>query len=290
MIYQKLKIDCKMKETKMKKYLLSLSIFLLILLLVGCEESSTEPDAETDPESETFVDYSSDIRNFFPSDLGDKFNYNVDTLNRSTESFENIGTRFVSVDNMGTGEDESFFLCSEKYNVNGIFTNSQSKFSITETSIDYFADSSGVAELIPDSIEIEIKLIFDKVFKLINFPFLDKKQFKVFDAGANFGTFKFIIFSIVGEYVGAESLQLEGFDSPHSTEKFKYIVSINIPDISNPFVSNIQLYEAFVWFAPTTGIVKMEGCKMFINPMSGKKFDIADSNKVVRHTLSSFEN
>ena len=287
MFYQKLKLDYKIKETKMKKYLLSLSIFLLILSLVGCEESVI--DAEPDPDSETkiIVDYSADIKSFFPSDLGDKFNYNVDTLNTSTENFENIGSRLVSVDNMGTGEDENFFLCSEEYNFAGVLTNSQSKFSITETSLDYFADSSGVAELIPDSIEIDIKVIFDKVFKIVNFPFLDKKQFKVFDAGANFGTFKFNIFSIVGEYVGAESLQLEGFDSPHSTEKFKYTVSVNIPDMSNPFVSNIQLYNAFIWFAPTTGIVKMEGCTMFINPISGKKFDIADSNKVVRHTLIS---
>lgn len=268
----------------MKKHLIL--FVLLVCVIVACNETVNEP--EINQEKKTNVDYTSDLRTFFPTDIGDQFSFNVDTLNTQTKNFESIGTRIVSVDKMGSGEESNFFICGETHSIFNNTDISQSKFSITENSIDFFADSSGVSALIPDSIEIEIKLVFDKVFKLVQFPFLDKKEYNVFNAGANFGTFKFSIFTITGKYSGDEIISLDGFESGIETEKFQYSVSINIPDISNPFASNIQIYNANAWFAPTIGIVKLEGSKMFVNPITGGRFDIADSNKVVRHTLINY--
>jgi hypothetical protein len=268
----------------MKNYFVLL--VLTSLLFVSCNESATEP--ESNPEEKSNIDYTSDIRTFFQTDIGDAFSYTIDTLNSQTNSFDNIGTRTVSVDNMGVGADANFFICNESHNFFSNASTSQSKFTITENSVDFFTDTSGVTALIPDSIEIDIKVIFDKVFKLVEFPYLAKKEYQVFNAGANFGTFKFNVLSITGKYIGSEALTLEGFESSFESEKFEYKISVNIPDISNPFVSNVQLYKAYVWFVPTMGITKLEGCKMFINPITGSKFDIADSNKVVRQTLVNY--
>ena len=269
----------------MKKYF---KLFLmLIIVLVGCNESATEP--EVDPGEKETVDYSTDARTFFSTDIGDIFSYNVDTMNTKTKNFESIGTRLVNVDNMGSEEESNIYICNETHNIFNNAYNSQSKFSITENSIDFFVDTSGVYDLIPDSVEIEIKLVFDKVFKLVEFPYLDKNEFQVFNAGANFGTFKFNVISIVGQYAGSDLVYLDGFESGINSEKFQYNLSINIPDISNPFASNVQVYKANVWFAPTIGIVKLEGSKMFVNPITGGRFDIADSNKVVRHTLLNYD-
>ena len=265
----------------MKNYLYLL--VLLIFVTVGCNETATEPEVYSEGKSN--VDYTSDLRTFFQTDIGDVFSYNIDTLDTQTNSFENIGTRLVSVDNMGTGVDANFFVCNESHNILNTVITSQSKFTITENSIEFFADTSGAAELIPDTLEIDIEVIFDQVFNLVEFPYLEKNEYQVFNAGANFGTFKFNVISITGQYVGSEDIILEGFESSLKSEKFQYIVILNIPDISNPFVSKVKIYNANVWFVPTLGITKYEGCKMFINPITGGKFDLADSNKVVRHTL-----
>jgi len=148
---------------------------------------------------------------------------------------------------------------------------------------DFFYDSTGVSDLIPDS--VEVALLLDETFKVIQFPYLDGNEWTVFKAGVNFGTFKFTIFSITGKYVGKEDLQLSGNSKTISAERFDYKIILNMPDLNNPFVSNDQTYSASIWFSPEVGLAKIEGSGMFINPISGQFFDIADSNKVMRHSL-----
>ena len=87
---------------------------------------------------------------------------------------------------------------------------------------------------------MDISIIFDETFRLLKYPYDDMKEWSVFKAGANFGTFKFTVLSITGKYVGQENLQLPGFENSITAEKFTYKIIINIPDISNPFVSKNQ--------------------------------------------------
>jgi hypothetical protein len=211
----------------------------------------------------------------------------VDTLNQVTGKYENVGSREMQVFKTETTTGNNTFLCNEDYNILGNNIKTNSKFQITSNYLEFFADTNGVSELIPDSIEVEIDLILDKSFKIVEFPLVKEKEWKVYNGSANFGTFKFSILDIVGEYIDNETLSVNGLAKELKTEKFKYTVNVNIPDIQNPFLSALQKYEAFVWFAPGLGVVKIEGCELFIDPISGNGFDIADSNKVIRHTLVS---
>ncbi|MCP5062514.1 MAG: hypothetical protein GY936_08630 [Ignavibacteriae bacterium] len=102
-----------------------------------------------------------------------------------------------------------------------------------------------------------------------------------------FGTFNFNTYEIIGEYVGTETIEIRGFENSFETEKFEYNITINIPNMDNVFISNIQEYGATVWFSPGVGLVKMEGCALFIDPIAGISLNIADSNKVIRHSLTN---
>jgi len=248
-------------------------------LLIGCNES----DSVTEPEEE--VNYSEEISEFFPVNVGDSFLYNVDTLNHATGNFTNIGSRLTNVYEVNKILDNTIFLCNEDYSILGNNILKNSRFEITANSLDFFADTNGVSALIPDSIEFEIDLILDESFKVVEFPLVKNEPWKVYNGAANFGTFKFDLFEIFGEYIASESLQIDGFENNLETEKFKYSINLNIPDMSNPFVSTLQIYDAYVWFDPGFGVVKIEGCKLFIDPITGNGFDILDSNKVVRHVL-----
>jgi len=57
--------------------------------------------------------------------------------------------------------------------------------------------------------------------------------------------------------------------------------------MQNISLSKVQKYFVNVWFSPEIGIVKLEGCKALINPVTGGSFNLADSNKVIRHILTS---
>lgn len=263
----------------MKSFIRLLVTLGLVISFWQCSESinQSEPENEIDEN----VNYSNELKNLFPAEIGDSFNYLVDTLNLQNNSFENIGSRILSV-----SEKESIsnvYICSEKYEIFNSILQSQSKFRINENYIEFFYDSNGVANVIPDS--LDIKLTFDESFKLVEYPYEKGKKWSTFKGVANFGTFKFEIFSITGQYLGSEAIQLEGFESVSNTEKFKYEITLNIPDISNPFISNIQQYSTTLWFLPEEGIVKLEGCGMFLNTITGRNFNIEDSNKVIRHTL-----
>ncbi len=261
----------------MKEYLYLLLIILM--LAVSCTESVNESEPIDDEEQ--LVDYSSELEKLFPVKIGDSFNYLVDTLNLQSKTYDNIGSREVNVQEKEA--TSNVYLCLEQYDILSSVFQSQSKFRINENSIEFFYDSTGVTDLIPDS--IDIKLTIDKSFKLVEYPYEKEKKWSVFKAGADFGAFKFAVFSITGEYLESEDIQLTSFESTVNAEKIKFLIDINLPDISNPFISNIQHYSATVWFSPEIGLVKLEGCAMFVNPITGRNFDIADSNKVIRHSL-----
>jgi hypothetical protein len=264
---------------KIKNWLLF--SLITIALFFGCSES----DSVTEPEKEK--NYTEEISEFFPVNVGDSFLYNVDTLNQTTNEYNNIGSRLTNVYKVEEVSGQSLFICNEDFNILGNKILAKSKFQLTSNSLEFFVDTTGVSALIPDSIEIEIELALDETFKVLEFPLVKNQTWNVFSGSANFGTFKFKVFEIYGEYITSETLQLDGSNNSLETEKIKYSVSINIPDIANPFVSKIQEYEAYVWFSPGFGVVKIEGCQLFIDPMTGNGFDIAGSNKVVRHSLVS---
>ena len=252
---------------------------ILILTFFACNEEKTV----TEPEEA--ANYSKEIKEFFPANIGDSFEYSVDTLDQISGEFKNVGSRATKVLKLETTSGNNTFLCNEDYSILGKQFQKESKFKITSHSLEFYADTNGVSALIPDSIEVEIKLVLDESFKIVEFPLVKGKEWKVYNGSANFGTFKFSILDVVGQYIDSETLNINGLSKEVQTEKFKYTISLNIPDIQNPFLSDIQNYEAVVWFAPGRGVVKIEGCKLFINPITGNGFDVADSNKIVRHTL-----
>jgi hypothetical protein len=268
----------------MSKIKLLVIAILTSVFIINCSESDS---SGTDPEE--VKNYSEELSKFFPITVGNALTYSVDTLNLSSNNYDNIGTRQFVVNSKKLENDYDYFVCAENYNLIQQTIQSLSKFRITENSLDFLADTSGVSALIPDSINMEIVLQLDDAYKLVEYPYADKHEWVVYKGSANFGTFKFQIFSIVGSYVGTESVELTNINKTVSSEKFNYHITLNVPNISNPLVSNIQEYDAYVWFSPEYGVVKLTGSALFVNPITGNKFNDADSNKIYRHTLVSFE-
>lgn len=262
----------------MKTKIFLSTILISLFFTVACSESgSTDPVIDEDV-------YDGTLESLFSVNVGDSFTYQVDTL-QSSGSYQNIGTRTSSISSTESSSDQTYFLVDETLSLNDGNVESVAKFFFADDALQFTADSSGVYELVPDTLELEFNL--NESYKVVQFPLTKDEEWSVFKGSIIYGTFKFSVFDVYGTYVGNESLIISGFSEAFSTEKFEYRIKINIPDMENPFASNIQEYEASVWISPGYGVVKFEGCAMFINPITGNGFDIADSNKVVKHTLVS---
>ncbi|MBK8943981.1 MAG: hypothetical protein IPM32_01805 [Ignavibacteriae bacterium] len=250
-------------------------IFAVILsLLISCSDNSTNT---TDPETNNNAE---EISKFFPIEIGKSFIYKVDTLDNNSENYVEIGQRTLHVDKI----ESDYFVCSEIYNfLHGI--NLQTKIKVTDNSVEIFSDTTGTSDLIPDSLGITVKLELDEVFKVLDFPLVQNKEWEVYKAYAVMGTARFKVFALTAKYLGEENILLNNKSEQVPSIKIEYTVTINIPDMNNLLNSKIQNYKANVWLSENLGIVKLEGCALFVNSITGNNFDMSDSNKTIKHTL-----
>ena len=253
----------------------------MIGLIMACSE---DEKSAAGPE-EVEVNNSAKIAELFPVNVGSSFTYNMEELNPSTGIYETVGSRTMSVDNKETDSEKNYFYCSEVHNLLSGASVLNSKFLITNNALEVYQDTAGVSVLIPDSLKTMVQLQLSENLKLINYPYEEGTEWIAYKGEAKFGTINFKVYSITGKYVGSENIQVPKYENGIESEKFKYTISINIPDISNPFVSSIQDYVVHLWIAKNVGIVKIEGYAVLINTISGGTFDLSDSNKVFRHTL-----
>lgn len=258
---------------------------LLAVLIMGLIVACSEDDKSSTGPEDVEVNNSAKIAELFPVNVGSTFTYNMDELNPSTGNYETIGSRTMSVNNKETDAETNYFYCSEAHNISSGISTLSSKFVITNNTLEIYQDTAGVSVLIPDSLKAMVQLQLSESFKLINYPYEDGNEWLAYKGEAKFGTINFKVYSILGKYVGTENVMVPKYENGIETEKFKYTISINIPDLNNPFVSNIQEYVVHLWMAKNVGIVKIEGYAVLINTLSGGSFNLSDSNKVFRHSL-----
>lgn len=259
------------------------AFILLLLFFVHCSDSVNESNPEEENEN-----YSEELSKYFPTSFGTSLSYSVDTLDQTKNIYKNIGKRSFSVDSKKYFKDIEYFVCNQIYNFEKYDLERSLKFRIGENSILVFTDTCQISESIPDSLSGKLSIFIEPEINLLQFPLEKKKPWHVIEANVDFGSFKFNILDISAEYIGNEILTFDNYSESLYADRIRYRLDVNIPELANPFLSEISTYNADVWFVPGMGIVKLEGCSLFINPVTGQHIDFSDSNKVSRHTLINF--
>jgi len=201
----------------MNKLVLLLLTIILLFTMICCTESESSP-----VENGETVNYQEELEKLFPLNINDSLTYSVDTLNLVTKNYEHAGTRTVTVDGKTLDGTYYNYIFNESYDLASLIFGSESRSRITENTLEFYADTSGTSQLIPDSLDIEITLTNDEFIKLISYPYNDEAEWQVYNVAVNFGTFVFKVFLVTGKYVGSEELVIPGFDNNIQTEKFKY--------------------------------------------------------------------
>ena len=261
------------------KQLFKWSFLFLISLLISCSESGPNDPDES-------VEYQSQLAKLFPYNDNKTYEYNVDTLNSSMNEFERVSKRTFNIYRTEKLNDYLYYSGSQKYNYSTEEIILNTKFRFSEKSLLLLSDTSNATQGFPEELLSNITIYFDPEINLLELPLEINKPWPVFKVTIDFQTFKFNTVDVVGEYLGKESLVLDGFTNSFETEKVLYTLDVHFPDLENPFISETETYYSTIWFAENYGIIKMEGCSLLLSPVAGSNVNFADRFSVSRHILT----
>lgn len=262
-----------------------IKIGLVFLLSFFFFNACDKKDSGTNP-----IDSSKDdLTALLPYEIGNVYRFNVDTLNATTNKYENSGTRKTGVKNKTKVDDYYNIVCEETYLTNGFSQNYNTKFKVSKDEISYYADTVAIKDLIPDSLKSQFSLEVSNMFNLLNKDYTNSNKWDVYKVAVNtlFGNYNVLI--IKGNYLGEENVQLSDLNKTVSAKKIEYSLELNIPNPSNFLQSKTKSSKAYAWFTKEYGIIKLEGSALLVNPVSGHLFTPADSVRTLRHTLIAVE-
>ncbi len=264
----------------MKNRNILLGLILILLTLIACEDSENVVEPENNSQN-----YNAELQKYFPSQVGVKLKYSIDSLSKITDAYKNIGYRTLVIQGISFENDEEYTVCNNSFLLDNLDSTLINKFKYKDNSLIFITDTNRVSESIPDSLVGLLDIYLESEINLLKFPLIKNEPWHVIKAKIDFQEFSFNILDITAEYVGKEYLKLDGFTEVFEADKVRYTLDINIPNLANPFISKANRYYAEVWYVEGKGIIKLEGCSLFINPISGMHIEFSDSNKVSRHTL-----
>lgn len=244
---------------------------IVLFLFVGCDaETPTETVEKSDKEISEYFSYQIGNVSTFMFSISDKFNNEV-------SSGERISTLI-----------EQRIINSKKYFVFSEILNSQ----ISETFLRFngnillqYADTSGAFELIPDSMRSALQLDLSLESDLFKYPLTAGESWNMFTTSIVLGTYKIKAIDIEATYFGEEQVELGSAYGIVNADKVNYSIVLNIPDMSNPLISNIQKYSAEIYFSKGLGIVKFSGSKFFTNFLVGREINLNDTLFVENQVL-----
>lgn len=245
-------------------------LILLSFFLIGCTETTTEPESTIYP-------------NYYPTGIGSTLKYSVsetDSLgNLIQEGTRNIlfsGTSAYNGINYTTQDDSLDFG-----NQSSVATYLVRK---SDTGVFYSVDTSQIAQLIPDSLKQYVTLRTE--MQLLFYPLSSGSSWSLYRITAEVQAgVQIKILDIVANYVGSEqiSLSIDSSTVVFPSRKVSYTVELYTEIGSAP-----ETYTAFMWYVENIGLVKYEG-NQFIIDAGGGGITIEPSSNILTQELIHYD-
>jgi hypothetical protein len=223
-----------------------------------------------------------DSGNYFPDNNGAYYKYNFEYEDDSTGasySGERV-TRYTGTSNIGgtnyTQQTDTFYT-----DMNAV---SVSYFRKTDTGVFYFVDTTGLGEIIPDTIMQFIAI--DAEMRAMKFPL--EGTWPVYNL--SLFTINLIRVSAVEEGTENVVINLVTGNVNREAVRIKYILTMNLPtDPDDPLGSlEEQNFEAFAWVVGGIGIVRWQGSAAVIGAFTGGGIDIDESSATITQNLIDY--
>ncbi len=261
----------------MKKYLV---ILVLILGFFGCK---TDKDNPVTPVSNLTA------KNYYFGNVGTYYNYSEYLYNKSTNTFVSFGTRSSHISEKITVDSIEYSVMS-----NYVITPDSSVSGVvlmrgTDNGIFSKVDTTGLSSKISNTLLPQLTYAIDPEVLLFSYP-LPAITWDAFKFNVNLSTLlTFTAIKLTATYAGTENIYVSALNSNKSAVKIKYDVELALPNPANIFDFFNQKYTAFAWYVENIGVTQYEGNALIINTLASGKIDFADTSKVIRETLTSYE-
>jgi len=256
----------------MKKLLIEIQILLLVVFsFYSCmDEKGTNPDTNTE------------YGNYFPNTPGSDYKYEVTAVDSNGNAL--MGNRFITYDGDSLIDRTNYQIQLDTIEVSPFAIASLSFFRTTSTGVFYYFDTTGVRDLVPDSIKSSIDLQTE--MRLFLFPFIPGNSWTVYRVSYDLNNqIGYNIVDFSAKYSVDETLQLNlnGTEKSIDTKKIDYLLTVQNDPETSP-----QNYEAAIWLADKIGIVKMEGDAAIPGILNGDGIILPDSAAVITQKLVEY--
>lgn len=248
----------------------SLLLILFTLMVVGCKESTTEPDTNV-----TSSDY-------FPNSDGNYYYYNV--MASDSSGLIQSGTRKIYYSGDTTLLQTPYQIRVDTFLLNSNQSIISSYFRKSPTGIFNYVgiDTTGFSGLVPDSLQGGYS--FSSEYRLIYQPLSINQTWPVYKINVDYLIYQLDFFTVSAEAISKDTVTLSFRNNSVSKGVFKIkyeamlVTGLNSPPLK---------YEAFSWIADGIGIIKWEGDSEIINFFAGRNIYLP--NTYVVEELNSYK-
>ncbi len=214
---------------------------------------------------ETIVNPPADNKDYFPAKVGAKFNYILST----DSSFFLSGSRISDITNTTLIAGTEYFIQIDSVIFEMALTLDTTYFRKSNTGVFYYSDTTGLSELIPDSLINLLRI--DNESRLLFFPLQVNQTWPVYQIDFLVGGVP--VFSPVktsAKVIEAMPLNIALVDSQFTVEvlKIEYKLEVQL----NP-QGPVERYFAYGYIAENIGFVKWEGETIVLNLIRGGRID-----------------
>ncbi len=269
-----------------KKVLLLLSVVGLIFI-AACSKNDTSTGTDNGGDTDT--------TNYFPATNGNYYKYSLDrtdstgTKSTGTRSETFNGTKTI----LGTEyqvQVDSTFIASLTTTSESYLRKSQPAAGSSNYGVYVYLDTSGISNLIPDSLLQYLKISDEMT--LYSFPFDQVNNWSVLSVKLDFGIAAITLVDLKATYEGTENINLNLVSGAKtmSAAKIKYSLTLTIPDPNNIFgAPATQVYTANAWLVSNIGPVKWDGNASLLNAIVGGDIELADTSGSISQSLIDYK-
>lgn len=260
------------------KAILTITLMASAFFLGACKSNnSTEPSTGTTGGSA-----------YYPNTEGNFYKYSVERQDSTAPA--KSGTRTSRYNGTSTIAGVTYQNQIDTVKFSDTTYTYTSLFQKNESGVNYFVDTTGLYEVIPDSLLAFLQ--YDASLNFLSFPLQDGKSWQVFNMGLKLGNLPLIKLLDVTAYdEGTEnvSLNLNGSNVTESAVKIRYDLNLTVPDPTNFLAApSTGSFSANAWVVENIGVIKWQGNGTLLNAFTGGGIHFADTTSTVTQTLTSY--
>jgi hypothetical protein len=246
-------------------------LFLIVLIfLIGCTETTTEPEATTYPD-------------YYPTSIGSTLKYSV-VEKDSVGNIIQTGTRNILFSGTSLYNGINYTTQDDSLDFGSQSTVATYLFRKTETGVFYAVDTSQISQLIPDTLKQYVSLRDE--MQLLFYPLTIGSSWSLYRITAEVQPgIQIKILDIIATFEGIEQIDLN-IDSVrivYPSRKVSYTVEFYTEIGSAP-----QTYTAYMWYVQNIGLIKFEGNQFIVN-IGGGGITFEPSPNILTQELIEYE-